>query len=35
MEPAVDQDEPVARDTMEQSKQVVNKKILGLMILIP
>ena len=35
IDPAVDQDEPVARDTMEQSRQVVNKKILGLMILIP
>ena len=35
MEPAVDQDEPVANDTMEQSKQAVNKKMLGEITLIP
>ena len=35
MEPAVDQDEPVASDTIEQSKQAVNKNIDGLIIFIP
>ena len=35
MEPAVDHDEPVANDTMEQSRQAVNKKMLGAMTLIP
>ena len=35
MEPAVDHEEPVARDTMLHSRQAVTKKILGLMILIP
>ena len=35
MEPAVDQEEPVARDTMEQSRQAVNRKMDGAMILIP
>ena len=35
MEPAVDQEEPVAKDTMEHRIQAVNKKILGEMILIP
>ena len=35
MDPAVDQDEPVARDTMEQRIQAVTKKILGLITLIP
>ena len=35
MDPAVDQDEPVARDTMLHSRQAVNRKMLGAMILIP
>jgi hypothetical protein len=35
MEPAVDQEEPVAKDTMEHRIQAVNKNTLGEMILIP
>ena len=35
MEPAVDQDEPVAKDTMEQRIQAVTRNTFGLMILIP
>jgi len=35
IEPAVDHEEPVAKDTMEQSKHAVNKKTLGAIILIP
>jgi len=35
MEPAVDHEEPVARDTMEQRIQAVTKNTLGLITLIP
>ena len=35
MEPAVDHDDPVANDTILQSKQDVTKKIFGLITLIP
>ena len=35
MDPAVDQDDPVARDTMEHSKQAVARKMLGEITLIP
>ena len=35
IEPAVDQEEPVARDTMEQSRHAVNRKIPGEITLMP